>query len=69
MSKPDKFLLSPAFNVALLWSPVANKSLFTSVEVSSFNPSLMTLSTLLVTLCFQNVSCTSSQGLLIVTVN
>jgi hypothetical protein len=34
-----------------------------------FNASLMALSTMLVTLCFQNVNCTSFQGMLVVAVN
>ncbi len=35
MRSPAKFLLSPEVTVTLLWSPVANNSLFTSDDVSS----------------------------------
>jgi hypothetical protein len=64
-----RFRLSPEVTVTLLWSPVENSSLLTSVDVSSFSANLMELRTMLVTLCFQKVNCTSSHGLVLVTVN
>jgi hypothetical protein len=42
---------------------VENSSLLTSVDVSSFNASLIELRTMLVTLCFQKVNCTSPPGI------